>query len=229
MNGCASAPRAAGARTAHGTFERITRDADGTAVVAISHAADGAARRPPAALFAPARSSARTAPGRRWRGNAVPGADTHPLRRRLSRDRARTADRQGNSSRQPAATCITRGNLSPDFYAWVFPHGATASVGVAAPTRDSRCAGHRRVARRERARGADDPAARGGAHTHEASGALGQRPRRGARRRCRRAWSRPRSGRGHLLRDGRRALRRGGVARFLRAAKRGAHGARRTS
>ena len=55
--------------------------------------------------------------------------EKHRLRLRLPRDRrARRWTRRTSTGR--AATSTTTARLSPDFYAWVFPHGDTTSVGV---------------------------------------------------------------------------------------------------
>jgi geranylgeranyl reductase len=114
----------AGAERRTGTFDRIERDdADGAVVVY---------------------TDARGGPERRVRARCVIGADG-------ARSRVARATLEGAESmpcvfayheviRSPAVTdpAFDRGRcdvfyqaaLSPDFYAWVFPHGDTASVGV---------------------------------------------------------------------------------------------------
>ena len=69
------------------------------------------------------------AQARRSPRNAVPGADAIPLRLRLSRNRpvAAAGAHDFDGSR---CDVYYQGRLSPDFYGWVFPHGATASVGI---------------------------------------------------------------------------------------------------
>ena len=114
----------AGAERRTGTFDRIDRDADGGAVV----------------VFADARGG----PEQRVATRCVIGADG-------ARSRVALATLEGSEQmpcvfayheviRSPAASDpgFDRGRcdvfyqaaLSPDFYAWVFPHGDTASVGV---------------------------------------------------------------------------------------------------
>ena len=53
-----------------------------------------------------------------------------PLRGRVSRDRAGT--RRAAPADYDATRCDVyyQGRLSPDFYAWIFPHGDTVSIGV---------------------------------------------------------------------------------------------------
>ena len=120
----------------------------------------------------------------------------------------RAPERQAGRLRRLALRRLLPRQLSPDFYGWVFPHGDTLSDRhrqrrqrlLAArlrggPARHRRTRRTRETLRREGAPIPMKPLA-----------ALGQRPRRRARRRCggrRRAGL----GRGHLLRDGRRALR----------------------
>ena len=117
----------AGAQRRAGTFERIEREADGSAIVVYRPA--GAARDD-----APVSVRARTiigADGARSNvaAQAVKGADRqryvfayHEI---IKAPAAGTADFE-------ASRCDVwyQGNLSPDFYAWIFPHGDTASIGV---------------------------------------------------------------------------------------------------
>jgi geranylgeranyl reductase len=120
----------AGADLCHGTFERITRDADGTAIVHYRPSADGSTPADPAP--------------RRVRARAIIGADgamSAVAKQSIAgADRIRYVAAYHEIVRVPQVAtekfCGTRcdvyyqGRLSPDFYAWVFPHGATASVGV---------------------------------------------------------------------------------------------------
>ena len=148
---------------------------------------------------------------RRALGGGAPeraGRGADPLRLRLPRDRRGAARGSLPTTTASAATSYYQGQLSPDFYAWVFPHGDTASIGTGTrAARASRCAvrspscagrpastGSRRV-RRE---GAPIPL--------KPAEALGQRPRRRAGRRC---GGRRRAGlrRGHLLRHAGRPAR----------------------
>ena len=115
---------AAGAERRTGTFDRIDRDTDGVAVVVYADAGDKRERR--------------------VRARCVIGADG--ARSRVARATLPDADRMPcvfayhEVIRSPAVGVagFDRGRcdvfyqaaLSPDFYAWVFPHGDTASVGV---------------------------------------------------------------------------------------------------
>lgn len=118
---------AAGAERLAGTFERLSRDPDGTAVV--EYRPKGA---PPNAAIG--RVRARAVIGADGANSAVarqcvPGADRMRFvfaYHEIVRAPAATTDRYD------AARCDVyyRGTLSPDFYGWVFPHGATASVGT---------------------------------------------------------------------------------------------------
>ena len=114
----------AGAERRTGTFDRIDRDADDTAIVVYTDAADRSERR--------------------VRTRCVIGADG--ARSRVARGALADADRMPcvfayhEVIRSPAADAagfdrnrcdiFYQAVLSPDFYAWVFPHGDTASVGV---------------------------------------------------------------------------------------------------
>jgi geranylgeranyl reductase len=116
----------AGADLRHGTYSELTRDADGTAVVHY-RSRDGAA----AAEFG-------------VRARAVIGADgamSAVAKQCIAgADRIRYVAAYHEIVRVPAADSgafdgtrcdvYYQGKLSPDFYAWIFPHGDTASVGV---------------------------------------------------------------------------------------------------
>ncbi len=115
---------AAGADRRTGTFDRIDRDAEGGVIVVYSDARGG--------------------PERRVAARCVIGADG--ARSRVARATLAGAENMPcvfayhEVIRSPARTdpAFDRGRcdvfyqaaLSPDFYAWVFPHGDTASVGV---------------------------------------------------------------------------------------------------
>jgi geranylgeranyl reductase len=117
----------AGAERRSGVFERIERDADG--VAAVCYRTNGAAS---------------DAPLSRMRARAVVGADG--ARSGLARQVIKGADRPAcvfayheiiRLPREPRpgfdgrrCDVYYQGHLSPDFYAWIFPHGDTASVGV---------------------------------------------------------------------------------------------------
>lgn len=114
---------AAGATRVTGTFDSLDRDADGVSVVCF--------RRD------------RNAPLERLRTRAVIGADG--ARSAVARQTIPGADRipcvfayhevikspERGSDFDPARCDVFyQGDLSPDFYAWVFPHGEHTSVGV---------------------------------------------------------------------------------------------------
>jgi geranylgeranyl reductase len=114
----------AGATRLTGTFEALERDRDGTALVCYR--------------------TDRSAPLDRVRARTVIGADG--ARSAVARQSLKGADRvpcvfaYHEVIRAPEATTegydgtrcdvFYQGRLSPDFYAWIFPHGDTASIGV---------------------------------------------------------------------------------------------------
>jgi geranylgeranyl reductase len=127
--------RSAGAVRVDGKFESLSRDADGTAVVNYREKAANGAEEMRAirtrsvigadgALSAVARQS-------------VPGAGRVPYvfaYHEIIRVPAAAA-RQASTSyaaNYDAQKCdiYYQGTFSPDFYAWVFPHGETASIGT---------------------------------------------------------------------------------------------------
>lgn len=112
-----------GAERRTGNFERVDRDRDGSAVIVYTETRGG--------------------PEHRVRTRAVIGADG--ARSAVARQNLKGADKvpcvfayheiiksPAASSEFDPARCdvFYQGNLSPDFYAWVFPHGETASIGV---------------------------------------------------------------------------------------------------
>ncbi|OYY89536.1 MAG: geranylgeranyl diphosphate reductase [Sphingomonas sp. 28-66-16] len=112
-----------GAERRTGTFERVDRDPDGTAVVVYTEERGGAEHR--------------------VRTRTVIGADG--ARSAVARQNLKGADKvpcvfaYHEIIKSPPATgdydpsrcdVFYQGDLSPDFYAWVFPHGDTASIGV---------------------------------------------------------------------------------------------------
>ena len=111
----------AGAIRVDGKFDRITRDADGTARVHYACKASGELRS--------------------VRGRQIVGADG--ALSAVARQEIRGADKTkfvfayheivaAPEAHSEAARCEIhyRGALSPDFYAWIFPHGDTMSIGV---------------------------------------------------------------------------------------------------
>jgi geranylgeranyl reductase len=113
-----------GAERITGTFEKIERDADGTALV----------------VYRP--SGCEDAQGMvRLRTRSVIGADganSVVARQAIPKSgKAKNVFAYHEIIRAPrdgfdAERCdiYYQGNLSPDFYAWIFPHGETASIGV---------------------------------------------------------------------------------------------------
>lgn len=136
----------AGAKRRDGTFKTLTRDADGIAIVSYKpreteHAGHGDGRhalREQDVVQVRARivigaDGANSAVGRQ----AVPGAERMPYvfaYHEVVRSPVPPAP-DASAAASPAydsARCdiYYQGRLSPDFYAWVFPHGDTASIGV---------------------------------------------------------------------------------------------------
>ena len=129
----------AGAQRRSGTFERLTRDADGVSIVHYRSAGrrtqGASADHDVQAVRARAIVGADGARSEVARQAGVPGADQpkcvyayHEIVRAPSAaDRAanRAADYDGSR-----CDVYYRGSLSPDFYGWVFPHGDTLSVGT---------------------------------------------------------------------------------------------------
>jgi len=117
----------AGAERRAGTFEDLTRDDDGTAIV----------------HYRP-KSAPRSAPLETVRARSVIGADgaNSAVGRACLPDETRppfvTAYHEIVESPTVESDAFDRrrcdiyyqGELSPDFYAWIFPHGDTTSVGV---------------------------------------------------------------------------------------------------
>ena len=121
-----------GAERRIGTFERITRDADGISVVHFQQRSAGAgsykAVRMPASVRARSVIGADGARSEVAR-QTVPGAKRtnyvfayHEIIRTPA---VPPADFNGSR-----CDVYYRGSLSPDFYGWVFPHGDTMSIGT---------------------------------------------------------------------------------------------------
>ena len=112
----------AGAERLTGTFQRIERDADGTHVV-WRDKATGETRRSTATLVIGA-DGARSNVARA----EVPGGDAIPY---VIAYHEIIAAPEGAGGYDPGrCDVIYDGRISPDFYGWVFPHGAQASVGM---------------------------------------------------------------------------------------------------
>lgn len=114
----------AGAERRTGRYEAIERDADGSAVVTYACARGGETRRVRARTVIGA-DGARSAVARQ----AIKGGDKmkcvfayHEI--------VRSPDAESDVFLKSRADVYYQGRLSPDFYAWIFPHGETASIGV---------------------------------------------------------------------------------------------------
>jgi geranylgeranyl reductase len=113
--------QASGAIRKTGTFRRLDRDADGTVVLHGQTEGENWQVRARAVIGA---DGARSAIGRQ----CVPGAEKMPYvfaYHEIVRSPSGAGDFDG-------ARCDVyyRGALSPDFYGWIFPHGASTSVGI---------------------------------------------------------------------------------------------------
>jgi geranylgeranyl diphosphate/geranylgeranyl-bacteriochlorophyllide a reductase len=115
----------AGATRRTGTFLRVDRDAQGGAVVVYRENRDGPEERVSARAVIGA-DGARSGVAR----GAIPGADRVPCVFAYH-EVIRSPAREPSDAFDPARCDVYyQGDLSPDFYAWIFPHGDTASVGV---------------------------------------------------------------------------------------------------
>jgi geranylgeranyl diphosphate/geranylgeranyl-bacteriochlorophyllide a reductase len=116
----------AGAERLTGTYLRIERDAEGTHVV-WREKASGAERRSLAKYIIGA-DGARSDVAR----DEVPGGDTIPYVIAYHEIiKAPEATQAANADYDPKrCDVVYDGRISPDFYGWVFPHGAQASVGM---------------------------------------------------------------------------------------------------
>ena len=118
--------RRAGADLRHATFDRIERDADGTAIV--HYRANGGGSDSVRARSVIGADGAMSAVAKQ----CIPGADRiryvaayHEIVRIPPASQAANDAYVGTR-----CDVYYQGNLSPDFYAWIFPHGETASIGV---------------------------------------------------------------------------------------------------
>jgi geranylgeranyl reductase len=115
---------AAGAERRTGLFKRIDRDADGTAIVEYQEKDDAVVKcvRARAVIGA---DGALSAVARQ----AIAGADRMPYvfayHEIVRSPRSDAANFDGER-----CDVYYQGELSPDFYGWIFPHGDTTSVGV---------------------------------------------------------------------------------------------------
>jgi geranylgeranyl reductase len=118
----------AGAVRATGSFETLSRDADGTAVVEYraKDAPDGAPPERVRARLVIGADGARSQVGKQ----AVPGAEK--VKCVFAYHEIIEAPERADAPKYDATRCDVyyQGKLSPDFYAWIFPHGKTVSVGT---------------------------------------------------------------------------------------------------
>jgi geranylgeranyl reductase len=118
---------AAGAVRVKGSFERIERDVDGVALVCHADAEGRMVKIRARAIIGA--DGARSKVARQ----TIKGADAMPCVFAYHEIIAiPPQDSPGHDAAHDPARCdvFYQGRLSPDFYAWVFPHGDTASVGV---------------------------------------------------------------------------------------------------
>jgi geranylgeranyl reductase len=116
--------REAGADLREGTFQELVRDVDGTAVVRYQPRPSGAVVgiRARCVIGADGANSAVAK-------QCIPGAEK--IRYVAAYHEIVKLPAGSPESLNPTRCDVYyQGNLSPDFYAWIFPHGATASIGV---------------------------------------------------------------------------------------------------
>jgi geranylgeranyl diphosphate/geranylgeranyl-bacteriochlorophyllide a reductase len=120
-----------GATRQTGTFEELTRDDDGVAVVnyRLKGSDEGALGRVRARCVIGA-DGAKSGVARQ----AVPGGDKTPFvfaYHEIIRSPVGTVTaKSGSAFDSKRCDVFYQGALSPDFYAWIFPHGDTTSVGT---------------------------------------------------------------------------------------------------
>ncbi|MDX2308659.1 MAG: geranylgeranyl diphosphate reductase [Hyphomicrobium sp.] len=126
--------QSAGADLRHGRFETFTRDKDGTAV--IGYRPQGAPEDAPNAHVRARAVIGADGANSSVAREAVPNAGQpkyvfayHEIVRAPSEDAASDAIRAPDYDGR-RCDVYYRGDLSPDFYAWIFPHGETMSVGT---------------------------------------------------------------------------------------------------
>jgi geranylgeranyl reductase len=114
-----------GAERRTGTFTSLTRDADG--VVVVRYEAKGAGEVSVRARIVVGADGANSAVARQ----AIPGAKTKFVFAYHEIVKAPDQAISGANASYDASRCDVYydGKTSPDFYAWVFPHGSTMSIG----------------------------------------------------------------------------------------------------
>jgi geranylgeranyl reductase len=118
----------AGATRATGSFENLVRDPDGVAVVEYrpKGAPDSAPLSRVRARLVIGADGARSQVGKQ----AIPGAEK--VKCVFAYHEIVEAPQQGEVAKYDADRCDVyyQGRLSPDFYAWIFPHGEKVSIGT---------------------------------------------------------------------------------------------------
>ena len=121
--------REAGAERRRAAFERIERDDDGTAIVVFKSTepgGDGAISKVRARTIIGA-DGARSKVGQQEIGGGEHLPCVFAYHEII---KSPTANENDGSFEGDRCDIFYQGKLSPDFYAWVFPHGDTTSVGV---------------------------------------------------------------------------------------------------
>ncbi|MCI1193693.1 geranylgeranyl diphosphate reductase [Calidifontimicrobium sp. SYSU G02091] len=120
---------AAGAVRVTGTFERLDRDADGTAVVRFRQRVGAKDETVPAFVRTRAvigADGAKSAVARQ----ALPDVAEKTTYVSAYHEIVRKPDVPPDGYDGSRCDVVYRGSLSPDFYGWVFPHGETLSIGT---------------------------------------------------------------------------------------------------
>ena len=121
----------AGAERADGTFRRFVRDSDGTAVIEY-HPAGAEDRNTVERIRTKAVIGADGAMSSVAK-QCIPGAKELPhvaAYHEIVRSPAPTSGKGLHDFDPARCDVYYQGKLSPDFYAWIFPHGETTSIGV---------------------------------------------------------------------------------------------------
>ncbi len=119
-----------GAVRRNGRFERLERDADGTAVILYRPSGDGDANDSTGPLWSVRARAVIGADGARSAvaQQAIPGAKKVACV--FAYHEIIALPEQAPPGYDPTrCDVVYRGSLSPDFYGWVFPHGKTLSIG----------------------------------------------------------------------------------------------------
>jgi geranylgeranyl diphosphate/geranylgeranyl-bacteriochlorophyllide a reductase len=115
--------KASGAKRVKGSFEHIERDSAGTAVVCYTNSAGELERVRARTVIGADGARSKVA------SQTLKGADRMPCV--FAYHEIIAMPKTSDGAFEPSRCDIYyQGHLSPDFYAWIFPHGDTASVGV---------------------------------------------------------------------------------------------------